>query len=320
MDVPACSGARWSVMNRPLYALAFVAALAACSKSTPKDGTDGGDGVTTTSAKDSAKAALIEAFGAGSIAWTIDDNGKIRAEIRDKDNANISKNASGTAEWDGGNAKLVYDDGAKALVGSGPALKADITPVKYAITGGPEPMTGTLQVPIGGTQALVSDSKSDAVDAGSTTGPNGGIVQVVGDDRIEIVADKDSDEVRVYVLDASGKPVAPGDRKITLAVNGDANEVVVLSPSSDGVYLVGNWKTKTDPNRITVSVRRGSTVHVAIVGWHPGVKLMVVGGPKWNVHVKDKGWKKVEIKHEKKDDDDDHGHGRGHDNGKHKGH
>jgi hypothetical protein len=67
-------------------------------------------------------------------------------------------------------------------------------------------------------------------------------------------------------------------------------------------------------------VRRGSTVHVAIVGWHPGVKLMVVGGPKWNVHVKDKGWKKVEIKHEKKDDDDDHGHGRGHDNGKHKGH
>jgi hypothetical protein len=145
-------------------------------------------------------------------------------------------------------------------------------------------------------------------------------VQVVGDDRVEIVADKDSDEIRVYVLDAGGKPVAPGDRKITLAVNGDSNEVVVLTPSSDGVYLVGNWKTKTDPSRITVSVRRGSTVHVAIVGWHPGAKLMVVGGPKWNVHVKDKGWKKVEIKHDKKDDDDHGPHGHGHDNGKHKGH
>lgn len=307
---------------KSLTAIVLVAALAACSKTAPKDG----DPVATTSAKESSKSdsksALIEAFGSGSIAWTVDDSGKIRAEIRDKDNANVSKSASGTADWDGGNAKLVYDDDAKALVGNGPALKADITPIKYSITGGPEPMSGTLQVPTGGTNALVADAKPDSADAGNATGPNGGVVQVVGDDRIEIVADKDSDEIRVYVLDAGGKPVAPGDRKITLAVNGDSNEVIVLTPSSDNVYLTGNWKAKMDPSRITVCVRRGATVHVAIVGWHPGAKLLVVNPPHFNVHVKDKGWKKVDIKHIDKDDDHDrgHGHGNGHDNGKHKGH
>lgn len=62
-------------------------------------------------------------------------------------------------------------------------------------------------------------------------------------------------------------------------------------------------------------------MHVAIVGWRPGVNLVVVNGPRYHVHVKDKGWKKVEIKHEEKDHDDE-GHGRGHGNGngKHKGH
>lgn len=79
-------------MKRLLTAVVLVSALAACSKSTPKEG----DQVATTSAKESTKSALVEAFGNGSIAWTIDDSGKIRAEIRDKDGANVSKNASGT--------------------------------------------------------------------------------------------------------------------------------------------------------------------------------------------------------------------------------
>jgi hypothetical protein len=303
-------------MIRPLALVVILAALAACSKTAPKEGD-----VATTSAKESVQPALVEAFGSGAIAWSIDESGKIRAEIRDKDGANVSKTASGTADWDGSTAKLAYDDNAKALVGSGPALKADITPIKYAITGGPEPMAGTLQMPIGGTPALASDAKNDTTDAGA--GPNGGIVQTVGDDRVEIVADGDSDEVRVYILDASGKPVAPGDRKVTLALNGDSNDVIVVTPSPDGLYLVGNWKSKADPSRITVCVRRGTVVHVAIVGWHPGVKLIVIGAPRWVIHVHGKNWKKVDIKEHREDDDDhDHGHGHGHeghDNGKHKG-
>jgi len=307
-----------SLMIRALVcAVALGFLVTACSKKEDK----AADGVETSSATESAVEALVESFPAGALAWRIDPDGKVRAEVRDKDGANTSKTAAGTIEWVEGTetktTKLAFDESAKALVGIGPSLKADVTPIKYAVLNGTEPMSGTLQVPVGGTPALIADAKT--ADTPSAAGPNGGVVQVVGEDKVEIVADDESDEIRVYVLDANGKPTAPGDRKITLAVNGDSNDVIVLTPSADGVFLVGAWKGKGDPSRITVVVRRPSGVHVAIVGWKPGTRLMIVGGPKWKVK-KPKGWQKAKHKDKDKDDDDDdgpgHGRGKGHGNGK----
>lgn len=242
-----------------------------------------------------AESAIVEVLENGTVAWRVGADGKIVAEVSDKDGKPISKDAQGTVTWksDSGqpaSAKLSYDSDAKALVATGPAPKADVTDVDYAITAPSGAIAGVLQVPVGGTAALVADAKTaEKVDA-DATGPNGGVVQVVGDDRVEIVADDESDEVRVYILDPGGKVVATGDRKITLAVSADAREVIVLTPSPDGLYLTGKWKASSDPSRITIVLHKDGKARVAIVGWKPGTKLMVAGGPKLKVKKHGLGW------------------------------
>lgn len=257
-------------------------AIGGCSKGSESAGTPSADSV-------------VEVLSNGMIAWRVGGDGKIVAAVEDKDGKSISKDAQGTVTWstDSGetrSAKLAYDTDAKALVANGPVPKADITELKYDVTTKSGPLTGVLQVPVGGTSALVSNAKA-ATDAGADApGPNGGVVQVVGNDRVEIVADDESDEVRVYVLDAQGKVTPAGPRKITLGVEAESPEVIVLVPSADGLYLTGKWKAKSDPSRITVIVHQGSETHVALVGWKPGTKLVVLGGPRWKVKKHGLGW------------------------------
>ena len=263
--------------------LVVAACALACSK---KDAAE--DPATTASA-----APLIEAFSTGSVAWVVDKAGHIRADVKDANGVPIAKDATGTVEWktDSGethSAPLAYDADAKALVAVGPPPTQDITPLHYQIVAKGEHLAGTLHVPVGGTVALAADAKDGTTDA---KGPHGGVIQVVGGDKLEIVAEDGSEDVRVYVLDAEGKPTAPGDRKITLALIADTPEVVVLSPSDDGLYVMGKLHLKDDPSRITVVVRRASVAHVAIVGWKPGTRLIVSGGPpaKVKIHVKANG-------------------------------
>jgi hypothetical protein len=339
-----------------LRSLAGCVVLAACLAGCGGGCSKSGDGANAIG----AESALVEVLENGTVAWRVGADGKIVAEVTDKEGKPASKDASGTVTWksesgEPGSAKLAYDADAKALVGAGPAPKADFTELKYDITAKPGALTGVLQVPVGGTAALVADAKAAEKEklAADATGPNGGVVQVVGDDRVEILADDESDEVRVYVLDANGKAASVGSRKITLAVNADADEVIVLTPSADGLFLTGHWKAKSDPSRITVVVHKDGQPRVAIVGWKPGTKLLVAGGPKVKVKKHGLGWGaggkpaelrgkegagvtpngvvKIDFKgdKDKKDKDDDHhegkgggrgdGHGNGHGNGKGKG-
>jgi hypothetical protein len=292
------------------------------------------DGDATQSAEAQA-SALVEVFETGSLAWTIDDAGKVRLDVRDKDGTSISKKAAADLEWqtetgEQKTVKLAFDDKANALAGTGPAAKGDITLLRYKVTGGAAPMTGTLHVPVGGTIALAKDATEAEKVTAPATGPNGGVVQVVGDDRIEVVGDEDSDQVRVFVLGADGKAVPVGERKVTLAVNADASEVVALTPSPDGLYLIGKWKVKSDPSRLTIVVRRAGAAHVALVGWKPGVKIVVLSAPKLKVRVKGGGLAKGLDKDDKPDapggptlvkvdlkgKDDDKGKDKGPDKGK----
>jgi hypothetical protein len=333
------------MLRRSNVALLFLL-LACASGCTKKESEEKPASTEKSSPTGTFDKALVEVFTNASLAWVIDPNGKIRVDVRDKDGAAIAKTANGTVEWEGegGNkssAKLAYDDGAKALVTAGPPLKQDITELKYTVALPNDSLAGTLHVPTGGTSALVEDAKAaESAPPAPAAGPNGGVVQVVGDDRIEVVADDDSDEVRVYILDAGGKSVAVGERKVTLGVNADSSDVVVLTPSSDGAYLIGKWKVKSDPTRLTIFVRKLGKSHVAIVGWKPGVKLLVVGAPKIKVKGKGKGKDKVDInvnggpnvkvdlrdkdddrgkrKGKDKDKDDDHDHGKGRGKGKDK--
>src|SRR5262249_49315367 len=110
-------------------------------------------------------------------------------------------------------------------------------------------------------------------------GPNGGVVQVVGDDIIEIVADKNSGQLRVYVLDTDFKPVPIGERKVTLGFVGPTTEIVVPESGPGGAYFVGKLSAKVNPIKITVGVRYHGTLHdalhVALVGYRPGITIVV---------------------------------------------
>lgn len=273
--------------NRAAACLALFAFLGGCALGCSK-AADTNDVMITDS-------ALIEVLGNATVAWRVGADGKTAAQITDKDGKPVTKDARGTIAWktdsgEAASAKLSYDADAKALVAAGPPPRADITELKYEIAVKDGAITGALHVPVGGTAAIVSGAKASEKIATDATGPNGGVVQVVGDDRIEIVADDESDEVRVYVLDAGGKAIVAGERKITLGIDADGTEIIVLTPSPDGLYLTGKWKAKVDPSRITLVVRKGGEARVAIVGWKPGAKLVVSGGPRLKVKKHGLGW------------------------------
>jgi hypothetical protein len=102
------------------------------------------------------------------------------------------------------------------------------------------------------------------------------------------VADEASGEARVYLLDADLKAVAIGDRKITLGVVADTPQIAVLVPEPEaGLYARGKLNLKVDPVRVTLAVREGAAVRVAIVGWAPDAHLVVgVNAPSVKIRAK----------------------------------
>lgn len=228
----------------------------------------------------SESAALVETFDRGSIAWNVSADGQVVAHVTDEGGKDVSKTTKGSIEWTEGSdvkrADLVWNDKASALVAQGPAPKGELTEIRYVLEPQGAPVHGVLDVPEGGLASLRADGEAAAkIDVSGVTAPHGGVVQVVGDQRVEIVADADSDEVRVYVLDTSFKPTVAVDAKITIAVGGASPEVIVLTAADGGAHFVGHWHVTGEPPRLTISVRRAGKAHVAVVGWKPGAKLIV---------------------------------------------
>lgn len=233
-----------------------------------------------------APEAITEENDSGSITWSIGADGQVRALAKSTDGKPITGNISGQLTWKPSSGDqqtpLTLDEKSGLLVSSGPALTDDLTPVDYTITVDGKPWTGTLHLPRGGTKALADDGKEAAAApipdgklAPNGVGPNGGVIQVVGKDRLEIVADKTSGQVRVYVLDPDFKVVPIGERKIRLATTGEASEIVVLEPEPGGRFCTGRFAGKVDPVRVTVAVTIKEETHACIVGWAPGVHLVV---------------------------------------------
>ncbi|XXX76960.1 hypothetical protein WMF30_55865 [Sorangium sp. So ce134] len=278
---------------------------------------------------------LTEEHDGGSVGWEIAPDGAVRAIVKAPDGKPIDKDVSGTLTWKGpdGEAKipLALDAKTGLLVAAGPKLAADLTEVKYDIVVAGKPWNGTLHVPAGGTRVIVEGARKAEkrpIPAGKT-GPNGGVIQVVGDDTIEVVADKTSGQVRVYVLDENLKPTPVGDRKIKLGFAGSSSELVVLTPGPGGLYAVGTVAAKVNPVKLTVLVTHPTHADVVLVGYRPGVHVVV--GPSapalnvivattWNVAVKVKTTPGVVVVHDDDDDDDDGRPVHIHVHGKHKHH
>jgi hypothetical protein len=151
--------------------------------------------------------------------------------------------------------------------------------VSYDVSVKDKPIKGALHLPPGGTRELVATAKVAAevkIPEGKK-GPNGGVLQVAGDDLLEIAADPKTGETRVYVLDDDLKPIPVGKRKVKIAVVASAPEVVVLDPEPKGLYFTGRLKVRTNPHKLTVVVHPEDAPRPVVVmcGYHPGAVVVV---------------------------------------------
>ena len=304
-----------------LALLATGFALTACSKSDESTAAE--------ATAEMAEGAFVEAHDGGSITWRVAPNGEVKALVKSLDGKPLAKDVSGELVWKGpaGETKVPLTlDKTGVLGGTGPKLEADLTEVKYTLTVAGKLWIGALHLPVGGTPELVVSAKTAAqkVLVKGKVGPNGGVVQVVGDDLVEIVADKGTGQVRVYVLDVNYKPIAIGERTIKLGVVVNNPEIIVLTADPGGLYFVGKLSAKVDPVKLTIAVTLNNSTNVALVNYAPGaivvvgalapaIKILVVDA-RWGavVNVKTPG---VFVIHDDDDDDDDHrhrGHGHGH--------
>jgi hypothetical protein len=292
----------------------------ACSKSSTSDGagtaasaspksgdddksTKGDKATESTKATEVAPPAdtsseVIQDAPFGTVGWLLENDGAVKADVRDKSGAPIADDFVGTLATGEGNERKVVSlaplDGTTLFGGALPSFTADLTAVTYALKQGADLFNGTFYVPAGGSSVLtdkpaeapapagtaaapatttVTAGGAQAAMAPAALGPNGGVVQRIGDQRVELVSDQATGEVRAYLLDAANKVMPIGERKITLGVVADHPELVSLQPAEGGNYAVASWGIKVDPLSLTIAVRDGKKVHAGLVGWRPGTRI-----------------------------------------------
>jgi hypothetical protein len=243
----------------------------------------------TADAIEKSAAAIVQQSDRGTSTWIVGPDGAVSAVLKDPSGTPVKGTVTGQVTFQGpeGTPQSVpvqYDPSTGVVTAAGPKLTADVTPVDYALTVDGKPWTGSLAVPITGTQELAENAKLNVVTPPPSVGPHGGVVQIVGPDRVELVANKGSGEMRAYVLDPNNQPIDPGDRTITVALQGDQPETVVLAPDPSAHFVVGRVRTRVDPINVTVAVREHGHTHACLVGWQPGA-VVVVGPTAPRVHV-----------------------------------
>ncbi|WP_438017999.1 hypothetical protein WMF18_02485 [Sorangium sp. So ce315] len=283
------------------FALLLIAAAAACGKGEEQQVEANATAEVTATAESAiGEGAYIEEHESGKAAFNVAADGSVKAAVTGPDGELIREDIGGTLLWKDASgeektAPLTLDAKTGLLVAAGPKLEADLTQLGYTLNVAGKPWSGTLHVPAGGTAELYANAKgaADLALPEGKLGPHGGRIEIVGDDRLELLVDEATGEVRVYVLDVDLKPVDIGERKVTLGVVADAPQVVVLAPVAAtagvaaGAYLTGKLALAADPLKVTVAVRNGARSAVALCGYRPGVAFAVhAHAPRVKVRVK----------------------------------
>jgi hypothetical protein len=232
---------------------------------------------------------LPEQGPSGTSAWVVRPDGTVNATFKGPDGQPFAQPVTGRLEFgnpDGPptSVPVHYDPKSGVLTASGPKLEADITPITYDLKVGGDPWTGVLGVPPGGTHDLADTGRLQVALPPGTVGPHGGTVEKVGPDRVELLPNKRTGDVRAYVLDADNHPVDPGDRKITVAVQGAHPSVLTLAPEPQAHFVVGHMPEILSAPQVTVAVKVHGTTHACLVGWSPG-SVVVVGPAAPRLHL-----------------------------------
>lgn len=297
------------------------------------------------------ESTIVEEGELGTITWSVTGDGHVEAAVKRPDGQAVTKDITGMVTWPGEIAddQRALELGAEGhLFASGPALEQDLTEIDYDLVIEGKPWSGVLHVPRGGTRAIAAEAQSDsaavAVPEGKR-GPNGGVIQVIGGEPVELVADSTTGEVRVYFLGPNFEVIDPGERRVRLGYVADISENVELVRDPGGPFFVTSLRTRADPVRLTLAwgVGASAAMHVGIVGFRFGARLGVgVRAPvlpvwyerRWapsvavrvhhhvdvRVHRRVEVGGRVDVRDRVVFRDHDRGRGRGHDHDRGKGH
>jgi hypothetical protein len=226
---------------------------------------------------------VVEEHPAGTVAWDVRPGGEVRALVKLKEGQK-PEDVQGTvvfkasAEAEPRTVPLVYDRRTQLLVAVGPKLEAELTEMSYTLVISGQPWSGTLHVPVGGTAALVTSARAAAeikIEPGKR-GPNGGVVEVVGEQRVELVSDEGSGEVRVYLLDPEWHVIRyEAHHHVRLGFVAGVSHSIALVPHPGGFFFTGLWSVGMNPSRITMAFSAGAVMHTRLFGFFPGVPFLV---------------------------------------------
>jgi hypothetical protein len=166
-------------------------------------------GSATPSAPKAVDGALVEERDEARLAWVVTSDGAVALRVQGPggDELPPADVAAKVKREDGAWVTLIPSISGRGLAGAVGALGPGLHGLSYEVTARGASLTGTFHVPEGGTAALLAPP-SVAVAPG-TKGPNGGLVDVVGSHRVELVVDEATGELRVYFLDDQLKVIPP---------------------------------------------------------------------------------------------------------------
>jgi hypothetical protein len=228
-------------------------------------------------------ATFAEKNEAATLHWNVATNGDTKLVVEDQSGKVLTQDLTGQltfkpdATAEPKTVPLALDAKSGIASADGPDLGGEVTEVRYALIVKDKPLAGTLFVPKKGTAGLVESSKAEKTEAkpAEETGVHGGTVQVVDGKKYELVGNSETGETRVYLVDADGKQ----PKKLKLALESDDPRVVELRWNADGYYVAELGVEKPPRKTELVVVDQDDSVHVCVIGFRPGVVLVVASRP-----------------------------------------
>jgi hypothetical protein len=180
--------------------------------------------------------ALVEERDDGKLEWNVTPEGQVIVRVTANDGA---PPAATGALLVSGQSFPMNGDGT-TLSATIPKLAGDLTTISYSLKVHDATWEGALHIPVGGTKELVA-VPTVQVPPG-TKGPHGGVVDVIGDQRVEVIVDPKTNEVRVYMLDEKLQAVPVGSASAVIGFqqappsgNGNGNGAAINNPSPKGL-------------------------------------------------------------------------------------